>query len=165
MGVAATPRTQPIASSMMVGHNRYMARIDLTNENWDDFPPITDEDQNIPVSLQLGLTFNFTATTDINAASEEVQFSVLSAVQEQAPFHFEMLAVSVQETLRLEAEDEYQQFTGTVKAELAVPVGPGEQAEELRQQAYSQITGVEYKDDSGLCRVILLYTDDQVDEL
>lgn len=139
-----------------------MARIDLTNYNWGEgYPPVTPEDNNFPMAVSLKLQFNFTATADTNASGDEVQFSVMDTVQEQSPVQMEMLAVTVQETMTLEAEDEYQQFTGRVAMEISHAVQDGETADQARKIIETQISSAEYKDESGLCRFISLYTDDQ----
>jgi len=143
-------------------HNIIMSRNNL------DQPDSTSNNEDIDFKVNLGvnLKFSLTATTDLNAALSEVEFSVLEAVKEQLQGLFDIMTVSVQPGQAIgSGEEAYQQFSGSVGFSLSPEVTPGKTADDIKQDIVAQITAAEYKDESGLCLTILLYQDDQSIEL
>ena len=113
------------------------------------------------VETMYNIHFQLTATTDINASADEVEFSVHEAVKAQSPVQMDSVSVSVKENAVLEAEDEYQMFTGTVIVNvLTVQDEEDSDTKEIRQGIIQQVSSIEYQDDSGLCRLIVLNSDE-----
>ena len=130
------------------------------------YPPIDEDSLNPVPSIQLEAVLRLTATTDINASADEVEFSVSEAMREQSPLLLDLIAVSVGEPVLLESDEEqYQQFTGTVNVECILSLSDVADADQEIRSALASITEFDYKDDSGLCHRISVHTKDQAVEM